>query len=101
MDSQKLFRLDGRIAFISAARGHLGRAMTEALAGAGAHVIINGRDDAALADYERELRANGHSVERAAFDAGDPSALRGFFSSRPRLDVLVNNAVTMTVTPFA
>jgi len=51
MDSQKLFRLDGRTAFISAARGHLGRAMTRALAGAGAHVIINGRDDAALADY--------------------------------------------------
>ena len=62
MDSQKLFRLDGRIAFISAARGHLGRAMTRALAEAGAHVIVNGRDDAALADYERELAGPGFSV---------------------------------------
>jgi len=46
---QQLFRLDGRTAFVSAARGHLGQAMTRALAGAGAHVIVNGRDDRALA----------------------------------------------------
>jgi len=101
MDSQKLFRLDGRTAFISAARGHLGRAMTRALAGAGAHVIINGRDDAALADYERELQALGFSVQRAAFDACDSAALRDFFAGLSRLDILVNNAVAMTVKPFA
>jgi NAD(P)-dependent dehydrogenase (short-subunit alcohol dehydrogenase family) len=101
MDSQKIFRLDGRIAFISAARGHLGRAMTHALAGAGAHVIINGRDDAALAGYEQELRGKGLSVERAAFDAADDGALRDYFAGRPRLDILVNNAVSMTVKPFA
>lgn len=75
--------------------------MTRALAQAGAHVIINGRDDGALADYERELRAEGLSVERAAFDACDSAALRGFFGSLPRLDILVNNAVAMTVKPFA
>jgi NAD(P)-dependent dehydrogenase (short-subunit alcohol dehydrogenase family) len=101
MNSQKLFRLDGRIAFISAARGHLGQAMTRALAEAGAHVIVNGRDDAALAVYERELRSQGLVVERAAFDACDSAALRDFFASRPRLDILVNNAVAMTVKPFA
>ena len=101
MDSQKLFRLDGKVAFISAARGHLGKAMTAALAGAGAHVIINGRDDAALAEYERELRGGGFSVARAAFDAGDPAAIKAFFASLPRLDILVNNAVSMTVKPFA
>lgn len=101
MDFQKLFRLDGRTAFISAARGHLGRAMTRALAQAGAHVIVNGRDDAALAHFEQELRADGLSVERAAFDACDPAALRDFFAALPRLDILVNNAVTMTVKPFA
>ena len=101
MDSQTLFRLDGRTAFVSAARGHLGRAMTLALAGAGAHVIVNGRDDGALAIYEQELRAQGFSVERAAFDAADSAALRAFFASRARLDILVNNAVSMTVKPFA
>jgi NAD(P)-dependent dehydrogenase (short-subunit alcohol dehydrogenase family) len=101
MNLQKLFGLEGRIAFISAARGHLGAAMTRALAGAGAHVIINGRDDAALADYEKKLRAEGFAVERAAFDATDSAALKAFFGGLKRLDILVNNAVSMTVKPFA
>ena len=101
MDSQKLFRLDGRTAFVSAARGHLGRAMVQALAEAGAHVIVNGRDDAALSDFEQDLRKKGFSVERAAFDACDSAALREFFAGLPRLDILVNNAVSMTVKSFA
>src|ERR1700754_4984456 len=101
MDSQKIFRLDGRVAFVSAARGHLGRAMTLALAGAGAHVIVNGRNDQALAGFERELRAQGLSVERAAFDASDPTAIAGYFGGLSRLDILVNNAISMTVKPFA
>ncbi len=101
MNLQKLFRLDGRIAFVSAARGHLGQAMTRALGEAGAHVIVNGRDDAALADYERNLRSEGLSVERAAFDATDSAALKAYFAGRTRLDILINNAVAMTVKPFA
>ncbi len=101
MNSQKLFRLDGRTAFISAARGHLGRAMSQALGEAGAHLIINGRDDAALAVYERELRSQGFSVQRAAFDVADTARLRAFLGGLPRLDVLVNNAVSMTVKPFS
>jgi NAD(P)-dependent dehydrogenase (short-subunit alcohol dehydrogenase family) len=99
--SQKLFRLDGRIAFVSGARGHLGSAMARALGEAGAHVILNGRDDAKLALFERQLQAEGLSVERAAFDVADVPALRAFFASRPRLDVLVNNAVSMQVKAFA
>lgn len=75
--------------------------MTRALAEAGAHVIVNGRDDAALAVYERELRSEGLSVERAAFDAADSAAVRDYFGGLSRLDILVNNAVSMTVKPFA
>ena len=102
MDSHKLFRLDGRSAFVSAARGHLGRAMTRALAQAGAHVIVNGRDDAALAMFtNRNFAAEGLSVGRAAFDAADPAALGDYFAGLSRLDILVNNAVSMTVKPFA
>jgi NAD(P)-dependent dehydrogenase (short-subunit alcohol dehydrogenase family) len=101
MNSQKLFRLDGRIAFISGARGHLGRAITRALGEAGAHLIVNGRDDGALAEFEQKLRTEGFSVERAAFDVADSKAQRAFFGSLSRLDILVNNAVSMTVKPFA
>ncbi|HVU21077.1 MAG TPA: SDR family oxidoreductase [Rhizomicrobium sp.] len=96
-----LFRLDGRVAFVSGAAGHLGRAMTDALCDAGAHVILNGRDDAKLAAYESELLGKGCSVERVVFDVADVAAVRGFFSKLPRLDVLVNNAISMSPKPFA
>lgn len=98
---QGLFRLDGRIAFVSAAPGHLGSAMTRALAGAGAHVIVNARDDAKLKNFESTLRGEGLSVERAAFDVADVAKARAFFASRPRLDILVNNAIAMTPKPFS
>ena len=75
--------------------------MARVLAGAGAHVILNGRDDARLAAFEAQLRAEKCSVERAAFDVGDAARVRDFFTSRPRLDILVNNAVSMQVKPFA
>jgi NAD(P)-dependent dehydrogenase (short-subunit alcohol dehydrogenase family) len=96
-----LFRLDGRVAFISGAAGHLGRAMTLALAGAGAHVIVNGRNEARLKDFEGELASLGFSIERAAFDMAAPEKVREFFSGRDRVDILVNNAIAMTPKPFA
>src|ERR1700748_3570599 len=95
-----LFRLDGKTAFVSGSRGHLGQAMVAALAGAGAHVILNGRDDVKLAEQEAMLKAQGHSVARAAFDVSDIAAVRNFFGGLKRLDVLVNNAVSMQVKAF-
>ncbi|HTQ13523.1 MAG TPA: SDR family oxidoreductase [Rhizomicrobium sp.] len=94
------FRLDGRIAFVSGAAGHLGRAMTLALAEAGASVIVNGRDEARLARFESELASAGHSVARAAFDVSDCDASRLYFGGLERLDILVNNAISMTPKPF-
>lgn len=96
-----LFDLHGRIAFVSGAAGHLGKPMARALCEAGAHVILNGRDDAKLKDFENELKAKGRSVERAAFDVSDFARAREFMASRPRLDILVNNAISMTPAPFA
>lgn len=98
---QTLFRLDGRVAFVSAAPGHLGSAMTRTLAGAGAHVIINARNDGRLKQFEDSLRAEGHSVQRAAFDVADTGQVRFFFKTLPRLDILVNNAISMTTKTFA
>ncbi len=94
------FRLDGRIAFVSAARGHLGRAMTLALCDAGAHVIVNGRDEAKLKSFEAELRAGGRSVEAAPFDVSDAARVREYFSRLKRLDIVVNNAISMTPRPM-
>ncbi len=90
-----LFRLDGRTAFVSGGAGHLGRAMVTALARHGAHVIVNGRNEARLAAFQQELASSDLSVSIAAFDMMDFDAVRAFFGGLERLDILVNNAVTV------
>lgn len=89
------FRLDGRVAFVSGAAGHLGSAIARALSEAGAHLILNGRDGGRLKDFAKGLR----SAECAAFDVADFDAVRKFFAGRDRLDVIVNNAIAMTPKP--
>lgn len=98
--TRDLFRLDGTVAFVSGAAGHLGQVMAHALGEAGAHVILNGRNAARLEDFAKDLKAAGHSCEGAAFDMGDFARVRNFFAGRDRLDVLVNNAISMTPKPF-
>ena len=89
--AQNLFRLDGKIAFVSGSRGHLGAAMARALCEAGAHVIVNGRDARALQQFAAGLAGEGFSAEAAAFDAHDVATIRDFFGRLKRLDVLVAN----------
>jgi len=99
--AQNLFRLDGKTAFVSGSRGHLGQAMARALAGAGAHVFVNGRDKALLDAFACDLRSQGFSAEAAPFDAHDIAEIRAFFARLKRLDVLVNNIGFMQAKAFA
>jgi NAD(P)-dependent dehydrogenase (short-subunit alcohol dehydrogenase family) len=95
-----LFRLDGRVAFLTGAAGHLGRQMALALGEAGARLILCGRDQAKLDALASELGKQGIGAEALAMDIMDFKALRGFFAALPQLDILVNNAVTMTPKAF-
>src|SRR5271163_154728 len=97
---QNLFRLDGKTAFVSGARGHLGAVMARALAQAGAHVIVNGRDAHALKQFAAGLAGEGFSVEAAAFDAHDVATIRDYFGGLSRLDVLVHNIGFMQARSF-
>ena len=54
-DPTRLFRLDGRRAFVSGGAGHLGSAMVRALTAHGASVIVNGRDEARLKAFQAAL----------------------------------------------
>ena len=91
-----LFRLDGRVAFLSGATGQLGRSMAQALAEAGAHVILNARGRNRLESLAQELTNRGNQVSIACFDITDRVALREHLTEiserHGRLDVLVNNA---------
>jgi NAD(P)-dependent dehydrogenase (short-subunit alcohol dehydrogenase family) len=101
MNTADLFRLDGRVAFISGVAGHLGREMAWALGQAGAKLILNGRNANRLSAFANELGGAGISVECAAFDMMEFAAVRRFFAARHRIDVLINNAVTMTPKSLA
>jgi NAD(P)-dependent dehydrogenase (short-subunit alcohol dehydrogenase family) len=92
------FKLDGRVAFISGAAGHLGAAMTRALLDAGAHVILNGRNGERLAAFKAALADEGFArTSIAAFDMSDAAAVKAFFAGARQLDVLINNAITVSM----
>lgn len=100
----RMFRLDGRTAFVSGAAGHLGQAMVRGYLSAGARVILNGRQAARLDTLRAKLRQEGHdpdAVVVAAFDMRDEAAVSRCFASLPRLDVLVNNAITVEMGTIA
>jgi NAD(P)-dependent dehydrogenase (short-subunit alcohol dehydrogenase family) len=90
------FRLDGRVAFLSGATGHLGKLMARALAGAGAHVVLNARGQDALESLAAELVSCGKQASIACFDITDEDAAKTHVSKieekHGRLDILVNNA---------
>jgi NAD(P)-dependent dehydrogenase (short-subunit alcohol dehydrogenase family) len=95
-DILQQFRLDGRVAFLSGATGHLGRMMAEALAGAGAHVVLNARARERLDALCAELQGRGLKVSGACFDVTDEDAVVkniGLIAEHHgRLDIIVNNA---------
>ena len=74
--------------------------MVFALSDAGAHVIVNGRDEARLKELQEVVAARGGSTECAAFDIADTQEVRHYFASRRRLDIIVNNAISMTPQNF-
>lgn len=90
------FRLDGRVCFLSGATGHLGRSMAEALASAGATVLVNSRSADAVDALVSRLRGEGHHATAFSFDITDEGALEKAIEriakDHGRLDVLINNA---------
>jgi len=94
--SHPLFSLAGRTALVTGSSRGLGYAIAEALAQAGARVVLNGVDAQRLAHSAEALRAKGHGVEVAAFDVTDEAAVSDAFARLDaaglEIDILVNNA---------
>jgi len=91
-----MFSLQGKVALVTGASRGLGWAMAQALARAGAHVILNARDPAALDRCVTRLAAQGGKGEAATFDVTDHAAsaacIQGALQRHGRFDILVANA---------
>jgi gluconate 5-dehydrogenase len=92
----ELFSLRDRVALVTGASRGLGWGMAQALADAGALVVLNGRDAAALQARQSQIAAAGGRAEIASFDVRDrasaDAAVDAIVARHGRLDILVNNA---------
>jgi NAD(P)-dependent dehydrogenase (short-subunit alcohol dehydrogenase family) len=98
-----LFRLDGRVAVVTGASSGLGVAFAQALAEAGADLVLAARREERLAETARLVEAAGRRAVTVRADVAQPEDCRSVAEAAVRelgrLDVLVNNAGLGTATP--
>ncbi len=89
----------GQVALVTGASRGIGAATAEAIAAAGAHVVLTGRDTKALEAIEERIFAAGGSATIAPVDLTDSDGiarLAAAISTRwARLDVLVHAAAVL------
>ena len=90
------FNLTGRTALITGSSSGIGHALAVGLAGAGARIVLNGRDPAKLERAAEKLKADGAAVVTAPFDVTDGAAVTKAIAHIEAevgpIDILVNNA---------
>lgn len=96
--------LSGRLALVTGASRGIGAATAEALADAGAHVILVARTTSALEETEERVHAAGGTATIAPLDLTDGESvgkLAGAVAERwDKLDILVLNAAMLgSLTP--
>ena len=96
--------LNGKLALVTGASRGIGAATAEALAAAGAHVVLTARTEAALIEVEDRIHAAGGTATIAPLDLRDGDAIdrlaAALLARWGKLDVLVLNAATLgSLTP--
>lgn len=104
MNVQDLFGLSGKRALITGSSKGIGYALARGLSGAGAEIVINGRDAGRLDQAAAGLRETGATVSTAVFDVTDPQAVKAGVAKveaeTGSIDILINNAGMQHRTPL-
>lgn len=90
------FKLTGKIAVVTGAARGIGLATVEALAEAGATVVLTDMNPELLTTATETLKAKGHNVDSEVLDVTDVQSVErvrdAILARHGRVDVLVNNA---------
>ncbi|MEO5814158.1 MAG: SDR family oxidoreductase [Gemmatimonadaceae bacterium] len=101
--TEALFSLRGQRALVTGASRGLGKAMAEALAGAGADVVCATSHTGGADDTIAAIRALGRQAWEVVADLGDRSAVSKMAADAEhaagQIDILVNNAGTIRRRP--
>ena len=87
-----MFDLKGKTALVTGASSGLGAHFAQALATAGARVILTARREDALAQVMQTIAAAGGQASTARVDVTDPASIRDLSATLAAVDILVNNA---------
>ena len=98
------FKLNGKTAFITGGGQGIGLGCAEALAEAGARVIIGDRDSKIADSAKASLKAKGFDIETAIMDVTDTKRVaevaNDLVARHGKVDILVNNAgIARSETP--
>jgi len=94
---RQMFSLENKVVMITGGAGHLGAAMSKALASFGANVIMIGRNEQKLSDLVKQNRPPGNnSFEYYVCDVTREEEFQGVvekvISKHGKIDVLINTA---------
>ena len=94
------FRLNGHLAVVTGASRGLGEGCALALAGAGADLVLIGRNSVDLTAVAAKIRDLGRSAEVLAIDVTKSEPLAVALGELPPVEIFVNNAGTNQPQPF-
>ena len=94
--------LSDKQAVVSGSTGGIGYAIAKGLAAAGAHVVINGRNQETVLDAVRRLGSEvpGAAITGIAADLGTAKGVQQLATRVPEADILVNNLGIFDPKPF-
>src|SRR3954469_14489565 len=99
-----LYSLDGKVAVVIGGTGELGGAMAEGLAGAGAEVVLVGRNEEKAKPRIERIVAAGGKAYFASAEASEKASLEQLLATvlkkSGRVDIVVNGAGVNSATPY-